>query len=249
MPPAHMLVYKRLSLFAKLAQGGHMQLLRLLHAARKHKRSWLSSVEKDLAYLEAFDKFEEMRGKGMAGWCEFFRRNKATAKKAIYGALMKPVDQTQAPQGLYAGVDEEYLCPHCGLDFPTKKKLATHLWLAHAVRHQAHHYATGAHCTVCLLGLHARRRLLKHLMRRNSVCMRNLAMRADRLPDDVVQELTDNMKEQDRALTAQGLPITNAGLPAVRLEGPTLPVVANKRLKGRHPLGVCRGHKYHRLRR
>ena len=102
-----------------------------------------------------------------ARWEEFMKRWPGQWRLMVSRFAEKRVEQDDGDErgGLSGSSGGEFLCPDCGDDFPTLRRLKCNRGTAHGVRRPAARFVRDGVCPHCHVNFHCRARALAHLER------------------------------------------------------------------------------------
>ena len=115
-----------------------------------------------------------------------------------------------------------FACEDCDAAFPSAKQLATHKLKKHRDGAIMGRFLIDTWCPACLLQVHTRTRLLKHLKhsRGNDPCAYYIATQFAPEDEAAVALAAEHERSRAHAAARSGFRAHYASMPAVQLEGP-----------------------------
>ena len=249
MAPAGIFIESNLGFFVRCVLRQSPDLLKLIFAGRRAKRSWLAGLMADLSFLaDNGEQLSELRGASLKQWVAIIRSRPLAMKAAVRKFLMNPLINEQnswakARHTRQLGTSQS--CGDCGAASPSLQALSVHRARKHGWRNGVRIRVDTTFCTVCLLELHARSRVVNHLAYGSPTCLANLLARGPVISWEVANGLDEEEKAVEGRNRSAGWGRAKALAPCCRLSGPLLPVVFGdgQEASGRHPLGSR--HRWH----
>lgn len=243
MAPACLLIESKFGFFVRCLVRQSPDLLKLIFAGRRAKRSWLAGLMADLSFMaDNGEQFSELRGASLKQWIAVIMDRPLAMKAAVRKFLMNPLINEQnswAKAKLTRQLGVSQTCDDCGVAFPSLQALSVHRVRKHGWRHEVRVHIDTTFCTVCLLEFHARNRVINHLAYGSPICLANLLARGPVISWEAANALDDEERVGEGRNRSAGWGRGKALAPCCRLSGPLLPVVLGEgqEVSGRHPLG------------
>ena len=222
--PRNLLTAARLLLFFKVVVHAPMILLVVLAHASPARRSWLSSVKNDLAWLAAYGQnLQHMADASIADWVAACKGDAKRIRINVHTAMVsREANQREAwatTKKLQA-VGVAVSCETCGKQFPSRQKCAVHAYRDHGSLRTVRDRIGSTVCPCCLQDFRTRERALNHLAEKSDRCRAMVLATQPILEADAVAQLNEAEAERLRGLRKKGWRRSYAQQPVARVPGP-----------------------------
>ena len=176
MAPINVVVYLRIALLIRVLDKAPLPLLTVMLAAKKAKRSWISTVLGNLVTLSSHPLLAELRKHDEIAWLQIMskpaqaRKLMPTLVKVLYSEEFNHRDSFVKISPSIKAMGAECVCTLCEYTCPTVQGLSWHLYTAHGIRTRLRNRITTTYCCCCLQDFSTRERVVRHVVNSSKRC-------------------------------------------------------------------------------